>query len=131
MNCSFCNVALPVPLRTTFTYDLELRTKVPGWFDRAIATVVVTVGAQFDNLTRQYTLTRAVDGRLEEVSVTGDDAVVRSWLTTGSRVSLCETERLDPTRDYYVRVTTRRRPTTSLLGLPGRVSGQVIFTFIP
>ena len=124
--------AIASGLRTTFTYELELRTKTSLWFDRVVATAVVTVSDRFDNLTRRHTLTRTVDGRVVEELVTEDDAVVRTWLTTGTRVPLCETSELDPARDYYVRVTTRARPaTSSILGLPKTVSGQARFTFVP
>ena len=124
--------AIASGLRTTFTYELELRAKSSVWFDRLVASALVTVTDQYDNLTRRHTLTRSVDGRVEESLVTEDEAVVRSWLTTGNRVPLCTTAELDPARDYYVRVTTHTRPvTTSLLGLPRSVSGQIRFTFVP
>src|ERR1700687_1754803 len=42
--------AIASGLRTTFTYELELRTIVPGWIDRTIATTVVTMSDQYDNL---------------------------------------------------------------------------------
>lgn len=124
--------AIASGLRTTFTYELELRTKTSVWFDRVVATSLVTVSDRYDNLTRRHTLTRTVEGRPEESLVTDDEAVVRTWLTTGARVPLCDTSKLDPTRDYYVRVTTHARPvTTSILGLPRTVSGQARFTFVP
>jgi hypothetical protein len=119
-------------LRTSFSYDLELRTKVSGWFDRAIATVNVTVVDEYDNLTRRHHLTRSVDGRIEDETTTEDEALVKTWLTTGTRIPICDTSRVDSTRDYYVRVTARTRPATgSFLGLPRTTSGQVKFTFIP
>jgi len=124
--------AIASGLRTTFSYDLELRTKVPAWIDRVIATVNVTVSDQYDNLTRRHHLTREVDGRIESDEVTEDDAVVKTWLTTGTKVPLCNTSQVDSTRDYYVRITARTRPATgSFLGLPRTISGQVKFTFIP
>jgi uncharacterized protein DUF4390 len=124
--------AIASGLRTTFTYDLELRAKGSMWLDRTIATATITVSDQYDNLMRRHTLTRAVDGHVEEVIVTEDNAVVRVWLTKGTRVPLCETSKLDPTRDYYVRVTTRTRPVTgSLIGLPRTFSAQTRFSFIP
>lgn len=124
--------AISSGLRTTFTYELELRTKTAAWFDRVVASALVTVSDRYDNLTRRHSLTRTVDGRVQEEIVTDDEAVVRSWLTTGTRVPLCETSQLDPTRDYYVRVTTHTRPvTTSILGLPRSISAQARFTFIP
>jgi len=124
--------AIASGLRTTFSYDLELRTKVSGWFDRAIATVNVTVTDEYDNLTRRHHLTRAVDGRIEDDKVTEDEAIVKTWLTTGTRIPMCETSQVDSTRDYYVRITARTRPATgSFLGLPRAITSQIKFTFIP
>ncbi len=122
--------AIASGLRTTFTYELELRT--PGWIDRTVGTAIVATTDQYDNLTRRHTLTRTVDGRVEDVLVTEDDAVVKTWLTKWNRVPVADTAKLDPTRDYYVRVTTRTRPLGgSLLGLTKTITGQVKFTFIP
>ena len=119
-------------LRTTFSYDIELRVVVPGWVDRTIATATVTTSDRYDNLTRRHTLSRLVDGRVEDSSVTDDDAVVRRWLTTLSRVPLCDTSKLDAARDYYVRVTARAKPRgTSIIGWATTVVGQARFTFIP
>jgi len=89
-------------------------------------------GATPHNLTRRHTLTRTIDGRVEDVLVTEDDAVVKTWLTKWNRVPVADTARLDPARDYYVRVTTSTRPAGgSLLGLTKTVIGQVKFTFVP
>jgi hypothetical protein len=122
--------AIASGLRTTFTYQLELRT--PAWIDRTVGTTIVATTDQYDNLTRRHTLTRTVDGRVEAVLVTEDDAVVKTWLTKWSRVPVADTRMLDPTRDYYVRVTTRTRPFGgSLLGVTKTITGQVKFTFVP
>ena len=122
--------AIASGLRTTFTYELELRT--PAWIDRTIGTTVVAATDQYDNLNRRHTLTRTVNGRVEDVRVTEDDAVVKTWLTKWTRVPVADTAKLDPARDYYVRVTTRARPLGgSLLGLTKTITGQVKFTFVP
>jgi hypothetical protein len=119
-------------LRTTFSYDIELRVVVPGWVDRTIATATVATSDQYDNLTRRHTLSRLVDGRVDDSSVTEDDGVVRRWLTTLSRVPVCDTSKLDPARDYYVRITARAKPRgTSIIGWATTVVGQAKFTFIP
>jgi hypothetical protein len=124
--------AIASGLRTTFSYELELRTVVPGWIDRTIAKTVVTTSDQFDNLTRRHTLTRTIDGRIEDETVTDDESVVRAWLTKWTRVPVSDTSKLDPTRDYYVHITTRARPVGgSLLGLTRSISGSAKFTFIP
>jgi hypothetical protein len=122
--------AIASGLRTTFTYDLELRTF--AWIDRTIGTTSVSTTDRYDNLTRRHTLTRTVDGRVEGVLVTEDDNVVKTWLTKWIRVPVADTARLDPARDYYVRVTTRARPVGgSFLGLTRTITSRARFTFIP
>jgi hypothetical protein len=124
--------AIASGLKTTFSYDLELRTVVPGWIDRTIAKTSVTTSDQYDNLTRRHTLTRTIDGRIDDETVTDDESVVRAWLTKWNRVPVSDTSKLDSTRDYYVHITTRARPVGgSLLGLTRSVSGSAKFTFIP
>jgi hypothetical protein len=121
--------AIASGLRTTFTYELELRT--PAWIDRTVGTTIVSTTDVYDNLTRRHTLTRTVDGRVEGALVTEDDAVVKTWLTKWTRVPVADTAKLDPARDYYVRVTTRTRPVGSILGVTKTLTSQVKFTFIP
>ena len=122
--------AIASGLRTTFTYELELRTR--AWVDRTIGTTVVAMTDRYDNLARRHTLTRTVDGRVDDVLITEDDTVVKAWLTKWSHVPVANTADLDATRDYYVRVTTHTQPVgRSLLGLPKTITAQVRFTFIP
>ena len=117
-------------LRTTFSFDVALR--VVAWVDRTIATAVVTTSDQYDNLTRQHKLTKAIDGRIIDTLVTADEATAREWLTSWKRLPLCDTSKLDPTRDYYVRVSARARPSSgSLIGWASSITGQTKFTFVP
>jgi hypothetical protein len=124
--------AIASGLRTTFTYDIELRMVVPTWVDRTIATATVTASDQYDNLTRRHALQRLVDGRVQDSQVTEDDEMAEQWLTRLMRVPLVDTAKLDPNRDYYVRITARARPRGgSLIGWANAVVGQAKFTFIP
>jgi hypothetical protein len=119
-------------LRVTFTYDLQLRMLVAGWVDRTVATAVVTVTDEYDNLTRRHTLSRTIDGRTDESLVTEDEAVVRRWLTILSRLPLCATTKLERNREYYVRVSARKGPQHTLpFAWASSISGQTKFTFIP
>lgn len=119
-------------LQTTFTYDLELRMIVPVWVDRTIATSVVSTSDRYDNLTRRHSLSRVVDGKVDESLVTEDETIARKWLTTLNRLPLCRTSKLETNRDYYVRIRARSRPSGgSLLGWISGISGQAKFTFIP
>jgi len=100
--------AIASGLRTTFSYELELRTVVPGWVDRTIAQTVVSTSDQYDNLTRRHSLTRSVDGRIEEATVVENEDVVKNWLTQWKQVRVADTSKLDPTAS------------TTSASLPGR-----------
>ena len=119
-------------MRTSFTYDVDLRVKAAVWFDRTIASEVVTTSDQYDNLTMRHTLSRTIDGRVDETLVTEDGAIAKRWLTTLTRVPLCKTSKLDPSRDYYVRISARARPHGgSILGWANPITGAAKFTFVP
>ena len=119
-------------LKTTFTYTVELRQDVPAWVDRTIATSVITNSVQYDNLTRRATLTRTLDGHVESVESTEDEAVMRQWMTTFQKMPLFKTGELEQNREYYVRVRATARPTNGSMLWPwgAGISGMTKFTFI-
>jgi Domain of unknown function (DUF4390) len=119
-------------LKTTFTYTVELRQDVPAWVDRTIATSVITNSVQYDNLTRRATLTRTLDGHVESVETTEDEAVIRQWMTTFQRMPLFRTADLEQNREYYVRVRATARPTNGSMLWPwgSGISGMTKFTFL-
>src|SRR5262249_26037805 len=122
--------AIASGLRTTFSYQLDLRAR--AWVDRTIGTTLVSTTDRYENLTRRHTLTRTINGRVDDELVTEDDAVVKLWLTKWNRVPVADTSKLDPAREYYVRVTTHTQPVGgSLLGVTKSITGQVKFTFVP
>lgn len=124
--------AIASGLRTTFTYDVELKMAVPVWLNRTIASRVVTTSDQYDNLTRRHSMTRMIDGRVVDTLTTDDEAVVKRWLTTVTRMPLCPTSTLDANREYYVQISARARPNRgSLLGWVSAVKGHAKFTFVP
>jgi hypothetical protein len=119
-------------VRTTFTYDVELKMIVPAWVDRTIATAVVTMTDHYDTLTRTHRLSRTVDGRVVETNVTYDEATAKKWLTSLNGLVLCRTSRLDPHREYYVRISAGVRPPgATLLGWATGVTNLTKFTFVP
>lgn len=119
-------------LRTTFTYTVDLRMDVPFWADRTVASALVSISDDYDSLTGRHSLARRIDGRVIDALVTYDEEVVRTWFTTLERLPLCDTSRLHPNRDYYVRVSAISRPQVgSFLAWADAVHGTAAFTFIP
>ena len=120
-------------LRTTFTYTVELRLKVPAWVDRTIGIAVVSTTVEYDNLTRRHTVSRTLDGRMEESRVIEDEAIVRQLMTSFERLALFETRLLEENREYYVLVRAEARPRSGAAYWPwgGATSGSGKFTFIP
>jgi hypothetical protein len=119
-------------LKTTFTYTVDLRLDVPIWADRTIETAVVANSVEYDNLTRRYTVVRAIDGRMDQSQVTDDETSVKQWMTSFKQLPLFRTNILLPNRDYYVRVSAVARPTNGSILWPwgSGTSAQAKFTFI-
>lgn len=119
-------------LKTTFTYNVDLRENVPGWVDRTMGTTTVTSSVEYDNLTRRYTVDRVIDGKTVEHRVLEDENIVRSWLTNLVRLPLFSTSLLEPNREYYVRVRATARPSNGSILWPfgSSTSAQAKFTFI-
>jgi hypothetical protein len=120
-------------LRTTFTYTVELKLRVPAWVDRTVGVAVVSTTVEYDNLTRRHTISRTLDGRMEESRVVEDEAIVRQMMTTFERLPLFDTNLLEQNREYYVIVRAEARPRSGAALWPwgGVASGIAKFTFIP
>jgi len=121
-------------LAATIAYEVELRRGGTLWLDRTLLASTVTANARYDNLTRQYRLTRTVDGRGEEPRLTEDDAAVREWMTVFKQLPLFSTQGLEPNGEFYVRVRARTRPRVNwFLFWPwehGVPTGEARFTLI-
>ena len=119
-------------VRTTFTYNVDLKMIVPSWVDRTIATAVITLTDHYDTLTRVHNLSRSVDGRVVEALVTDNESTAKKWLTSLNSLVLCRTSRLDPHKEYYVRISAHVRPPgATLLGWATGVTNLAKFTFVP
>lgn len=124
--------AIQSGLKTTFTYDVELRLDVPAWVDRTIGTSTVTASVEYNNLLRRYTLTRVVDGKQDDQKQVENEGQVRQWLTHFSQLPLFRTYQLEANRDYYVRVRATARPGNGSMLWPfgAGTSAMAKFTFL-
>lgn len=103
--------ALHSGLTVSFVYKIDLRRSGAVWLDRTIASAAVTASVKYDNLTRRYTVTRAIDGRMEWARYTDREDEVRGWLTTDfERLPLFRDTKLEPNSEYYVRVRAHTTP---------------------
>jgi len=120
-------------LRTVFTYTVELKMRQAAFFDRTVATAIVSTSVDYDNLTRRHTVSQSRNGRVEQSFVVEDPAEVAQMVTHFDRLSLFDTKLLQPNRDYYiiVRADARPRSNASLWPFSGTASGLARFTFIP
>ena len=123
--------AIQSGLSTTFSYDVDLR-RGASLFDRTVASVTISATVRFDNLTRRYQMSRAVDGRVEDARPTEDQGAVRNWMTHFERILLTPTAVLEANGEYYVRVRAHTRPHNAWFFWPwgGALLGQAKFTFI-
>lgn len=124
--------AIQSGLKTTFTYAADLKLDVPGWVDRTMATATATSSVEFDNLTRRYTLSRTIDGKVVDTRVVEDERAVRNWLTVLPHLPLFRTYVLEANREYYVTVRATARPSNGSILWPfsSGTSAQAKFTFI-
>lgn len=90
-------------IETTLDYRLQVYRRRSGLPDDQVARRVVQCSVRHDALTRQYTLTRRVDGDLVETRVSPDPVEMRDFLTTLRNVPIARASELVTGEEYYVR----------------------------
>ena len=117
-----------------FVYKVDLRRSASVWFDRTIASAVVTATVKYDTLTRTYHITRMVDGRTDYADTTLDEDTAWAFLTDDfARMSLFPGVPLEANAEYYVRVRANSSPKNSTFLWPWQADdavGLAKFTFI-
>ena len=126
--------AMQSGLTIRFVYKVDLRRSAPAWFDRTIASAVVTAAVKYDTLTRRYQISRMVDGRYDFANSTVDEDAAWAALTNDfARMSLFHGVPLEPNAEYYVRVRANSSPKNSTFIWPWQADdavGLAKFTFI-
>jgi hypothetical protein len=120
-------------LLLTFTYLVEVRRPSTVWWDRTLGSETVAASVKFDNLTKDYQVTKLRDGRVTWSKSTPRDEEMRDWITKFEDVLVPVSEKLEPNADYYVRVRLQARPHLRFSIWPFSRedgSGRANFTFI-
>ena len=90
-------------LATSIEYRLHVYRRRTAFFDQLVLKRRVECSVRYDTLTQQYTLTRRLDGELQETRVTDDKAAMRQFLTSLSAVPLLEARALEADGSYYLK----------------------------
>ena len=121
-------------LTVSLVYKIDLRRSSAVWFDRTIASTVVTATVRFDNLTRKYDVRRAVDGRIDKADSKDREDEAWAWLTDQfERMPLFRSESLEQNAEYYVRIRAHTTPRIMSFVWPWQaddVVGLAKFTFL-
>jgi hypothetical protein len=121
-------------LTVSFVYKIDLVRSAAVWFDRTIASAVVTARVRYDNLTRRYHVTRMLDGRIERADETQKEDAVRDWLTADfDRLPLFPNVMLEKNAEYYVKVRAHTTPRDASFLWPWNghdVAALAKFTFV-
>jgi hypothetical protein len=123
-------------MTVSFVYKVDLRRGSSIWMDRTLASTEVRASVRYDNLTRRYTLSRMMDGRMGMggVETTDSEEVAWKWLTSDfERLPLFRSMTLDSNAEYYVRVRAHTAPRNASFVWPWQgddVVGFMKFTLI-
>ena len=90
-------------LPTSIEYRLNLYRRRTAFFDQLVLKRRIECTARYDTLTKQYTLTRRLDGELQDTKVTDDAAVMRGFMTELHGVPIVKADDLQPDETYYLK----------------------------
>jgi hypothetical protein len=98
-------------LMISLVYKIDLRRGSAAWFDRTIASAVVTATVRYDNLTRRYSVSRIIDGRTDRADLIEKEEAAWAWLTSQfEKLPLFRSVSLENNAEYYVRVRAHTTP---------------------
>jgi hypothetical protein len=107
-------------LETSFRHRIRIYRRRTGWLDKVEREKIVTTTVQYDTLTRQYTLSRRLNGQLRETEYTEDPAQMRRWMSELQGIPLGAVEELSEPGRIYVKVKSNVRDRFFLFFIPVR-----------
>jgi hypothetical protein len=90
-------------LETTIEYRFQVCRRRSFLPDQVLVKRRVECAVRYDALTQQYTLTRRVDGELQETKVTDDRGVMTGFLTALREEPLLPASEITEGQEYYVK----------------------------
>jgi hypothetical protein len=105
-------------LPVTFRHTLRAYRRRAAWLDRLLAEQRVDTTAQLDTLTRQYRLSRAIEGQMVDTRLTDKPEEMKIWMTAVEAIELPWQGNAEPTDLLYVKVKSE-------------IQKRFVFFFIP
>jgi hypothetical protein len=105
-------------LPVTFNHYVEVMHRRAAWFDGTLVRKVISTTVSYDTLTRQYRLTRSINDEAVETAVSDKADEMERFMTSVSRLRLCDPVDLRGDTPLYLRVKSR-------------VQKRFVFFFIP
>jgi hypothetical protein len=109
-------------IKVRFEYSVELkkaRTLLP---DKRVKRSVVTMSAKYNNLTKQFTLIRQVNGDFTAISITDSLAETKRFLCTVSEERVFSTSSLTPGEKYYLQAKADLKTKIKFFIIPWNIS---------
>lgn len=96
--------------RVTLEYFVELKRSRKLWLDEAISMRIISIGIKYDTLTKQYNLTKAIDGKIISRYVTNSNKEMKKWVCHIPNLRLFSIGNLPQNSRYYLQVRANLRP---------------------
>ncbi|PYS96927.1 MAG: hypothetical protein DMF50_02480 [Acidobacteria bacterium] len=90
-------------LETSVNYRLQVYQRRGGLPDILLLKRRVRCTVRHDALTRQYTLTRFIDGELQDTRLVSEEAAMRDFMTALAGIPLLPVTDLPPGHEYYLK----------------------------
>lgn len=105
-------------LPVTFNHYVEINKRRPVWFDSTMVKKVISATVTYDTLTRQYRLSRSVNGEVVETEVSDKRSEMEMFMTSVERLRLCDPSDLPSDEPLYIRVKSRVQKRFVLFFIP-------------
>ncbi len=108
-------------LPTSFTFDFQLVRTRKSWFDRAVDSCSLEVGATYNAVTREYQINFKHDGNLIDSRVVKDAAELEAAMTEITGFPVFSIAGKNPQQRLRVRVRAELRTKTVFFFIPSTV----------
>ena len=105
-------------LPVTFHHILRAYRRRTAWVDQRFSEKVVTTSVTFDTLTKQYRVSRTVNGQMVDTLVTDKAEDMKNWMTVFEKIPLPSEDPVQTLDRLYVKVKSE-------------IQSRFVFFFIP